>query len=259
MSLLRVSGPLFLAAILTVLSGCSMDAYRHSSAGTYLGLPVAIGDGQAQTYVTLDEQGKAQALGIRMTEGALSGLPQQVPPMAWEYDLQLPPQAQGSGYDHVTVDWNPKGHVPGGVYDTPHFDFHFYTVDKTFRDGITATGDDLAIAHRAPPASEMPQGYVLPPGTEVPRMGAHAIDPASPEFHQMPFTYTFIFGFYDGEMIFLEPMTSLEYLRTRPEVSAQVKQPEVYARSISFPATFAIRYNAGQNYYEIALEELVSR
>ncbi len=90
-------------------------------------------------------------------------------------------------------------------------------------------------------------------------MGAHAIDPASPEFHQKPFTHTFIFGFYDAEMIFLEPMASLEYLNTRPEVSAPVKQPEVYARRMYFPEIFAIRYNDGQQYYEIALEELVSR
>ncbi len=69
MSLLGVSGPLSLSVSLTVLSGCSMVAFRQSRTGTYLGL--AIGDGQAQTCVILDEQGKAQLLGAAVLRNSI--------------------------------------------------------------------------------------------------------------------------------------------------------------------------------------------
>ena len=26
----------------------------------------------------------------------------------------------------VLLNWTPHGHIPPGVYDTPHFDVHFY-------------------------------------------------------------------------------------------------------------------------------------
>jgi len=50
------------------------------------------------------------------------------------------------------------------------------------REKITAKGEDLERAHRAPAPEFMPEGYILPDGTEVPRMGAHAIDSTAPEF-----------------------------------------------------------------------------
>ncbi|GAA0697083.1 DUF5602 domain-containing protein [Marinobacterium maritimum] len=250
-----------LTVFLITLSGCAMQAQQDVLAGTYLGPPVAIGQGQAATFVTLDARGQAQTLGIRMSEAALSGLPAEGDPPhgAKEYTLHLPTEAKGTGYDHVTLDWNPRGHIPEGVYDVPHFDFHFYMVDEHLREGITATGEDLAIAHTVPPANEMPADYVLPPGTEVAKMGAHAIDPSSDEFNQKPFTYTFIYGYYDGRMIFMEPMVSLEYLRSRPEMFVKVKQPEVYVQKVHYPTRFGVRYYAGEQHYEITLEGLVPR
>jgi hypothetical protein len=34
----------------------------------------------------------------------------------------------------VGLNWNPHGHIPPGVYDLPHFDFHFYIepIEKIF-------------------------------------------------------------------------------------------------------------------------------
>ncbi|NVK40609.1 MAG: DUF5602 domain-containing protein [Oceanospirillaceae bacterium] len=241
-----------------LLAGCSMPHKEAlSPAGTYEGPPVAIGQGQAWTFVTLDEQGQAKTLGIRMSEAALSGLPAEPPATGeWEYQLSLPAEASVTGYNHVTVDWNPHGHIPEGVYNVPHFDFHFYAIDSASRNAITAVGEDLARAHKAPEPAYMPADYVLPPGTEVPRMGAHAIDSASPEFHDQPFTQTFIYGFYDGRIIFVEPMMTLAFLASRPDVSAPVKQPEAYYPGFAYPNWYGARYDAANAQYEITLEEL---
>lgn len=241
-----------------LFTGCSMSQKEVSMAGTYEGPAVAIGQGEAKTFVTLDAQGQAQTLGIRLSEAALSGLPQEIPPHGeWEYELALPAEAAGTGYKHVTVDWNPAGHIPEGVYNVPHFDFHFYAIDSAARNAITAVGEDLERAHKAPDPSHMPADYVLPPGTEVPRMGAHAIDPGSAEFQHQPFTQTFIYGFYDGKTIFTEPMITLEFLQTRPNTSTPVKQPQAYSPDFAYPASYGIHYDTYAKQYEITLDELV--
>ena len=40
------------------------------------------------------------------------------------------PAKNPTQYKFVQFDWNPAGHEPAGVYDLPHFDFHFYTVSR---------------------------------------------------------------------------------------------------------------------------------
>ncbi|MBR9884841.1 MAG: hypothetical protein GYB21_14800 [Oceanospirillales bacterium] len=237
--------------------GCVYESRTASRAGTYNGPPVDVGQGQAWTFVTLDETGEATNLGVRFSETALSGLPEHAEHGEAEYLLSLPPEASVSGYDHVTLDWNPQGHIPPGVYDLPHFDFHFFVIDDAKRNAITATGDDLARARKAPEPSYMPVDYVLPEGTEVPRMGAHAIDPSSDEFQGKTFTQTFIYGFYDGGIIFMEPMMSLAFLQAYPQVSMPVKQPPEYAGHFGYPAFYGIYYDADLAEYSVVLEQLM--
>lgn len=244
-----------LALGMALLAGCSVPHQEVSSlAGTYEGPPVAIGQGQARTFVMLDGQGQATTLGIRLSEAALSGLPTTG---EWEYQLSLPMEAAGTGYNHVTLDWNPHGHIPQGIYDKPHFDVHFYVIDTEQRKSITAVGEDLERVYKAPAASYMPADYVLPPGTEVPGMGAHAIDPSSDEFQEKPFTQTFIYGFYDGRIVFVEPMMTLAFLTSRPDVSTPVKQPEVHDPAFAYPGRYGVRYDAANAQYEITLDGLV--
>lgn len=249
--------PVAIALIAVLLAGCSMYSKETGMGGTFEGPPVAIGQGQAWTFVTLDEQGQARTLGIRFSEETLSGLPTELSEHgAWEYDLVLPVEAAALGYNHVTLDWNPHGHIPQGVYDSPHFDFHFYVIDHAAREQITLDTTSLEIAHKAPDEGYMPMGYVLPPGTEVPNMGAHAIDPASGEFNGEPFTTTFIYGFYDGKVIFMEPMMTLDYLKSGPEMSTPVKQPQAYQKDFAYPASYGVRFDEMAGRYEVTLDGL---
>lgn len=242
-----------------IVQGCA--GLGTPTAGTYDGPVRDVGVGRAYAFVTLDAGGKAAAVGIRMSEAALTGLPAEPPQGGdrWEYVLSLPKEAAGSGYDHIVVDWNPKGHIPPGVYDRPHFDFHFYLISPAQRDKITAKGEDLARAHKAPAPAFMPEGYVLPEGTEVPRMGAHAIDPAGPEFNRQPFTKTFIYGFYDGSMVFLEPMVTQAFLESKPDVTEAIRLPKAYSLRAYYPTQYSVKYDEAKREYVISLENLVSR
>ena len=252
---------LFSLVLLLLVVGCSAAQKSGHQARTYQGPSTNIGQGLAHAFVTFDVAGKPTIIGIKLSEQVLKDLPAELPPGAdrWEYKLALPAEATGTGYDHIVVDWNPKGHVPQGVYDIAHFDFHFYLINEDERNLITAVNEDLERINKVPENTHMPAGYILPPGTEIPRMGAHAIDPTSGEFNGKPFTATFIYGFYNGQMIFLEPMVSESYLETRPDLTAPIAVPEKYALEAHYPTQYGIKYDKINEEYVVSLENLVSR
>lgn len=244
--------------VMTLILGCAEFTKPGPRAGIYDGPSSDIGGGHAHAYIKIDNDGRPTAIGIKLSESALAGLPAEPPGDAdgWEYVLSLPKEAAISGYNHIGIDWNPHGHIPPGVYDKPHFDFHFYLISVEQREKITAKGEDLARAHRAPDPELMPEGYILPEGTEVPRMGAHAIYPKAPEFNKLPFAKTFIYGFYDGQMIFLEPMMTKAFLETKPNTMDPVKLPMTYSKHAYYPTSYGVKYNANEREYEISLEGL---
>jgi hypothetical protein len=244
---------------MTSIPGCAEFRNPGSTTETYNGPSRDMGGGSAHAFITLDSSERPAAIGVRMTETALVGLPAEPPRDAdgWEYVLSLPEEAAISGYDHVVIDWNPKGHIPPGVYDKPHFDFHFYLISPEQREKITAKGEDLARAHMAPAPEFIPEGYILPEGTEVPRMGAHAIDSTAPEFNKLPFAKTFVYGFYDGRMIFLEPMMTKAFLETKPNAMTRIKVPKAYSKHAYYPTIYIIKHNETQREYEISLEGLI--
>jgi hypothetical protein len=252
---------LLLLLLTASLMSCAGTVKQGAQAGTYDGPMAAMGAGSARTFVTIDGTGKPSAIGVKMSDGALDGLqaerPHDVP--GWEYVLQLPKEAAGSGYTHVVVNWNPQGHIPPGVYDLPHFDFHFYLMSPEQRAKITAAGEDRIRAHKMPSPDEMPAGYQLPEGTEEARMGAHAIDPTAPEFTQHSFTKTFIYGFYDGRMAFLEPMVTKAFLETKPNVTEAIKLPKKYAERAYYPTKYNVSYDSSRHEYVITLEGLKFR
>jgi len=229
--------------------------------GTYTGEAKRVGNGVAYSWVTLGENGKPVSIGVTLTETALQGLPETLPDgiPSHGYMLMLPKEAAKTAFDHVGVDWNPKGHDPLGIYDRPHFDLHFYQISAAERMKITAVGDDAAKCEKPVPASFAPQGYVMAPKTAVPMMGSHWVDPKSPELNGQPFTKTFLYGSYDGKMAFYEPMITNEYLAKKESHSEEIKQPASYQKSGFYPTRYTIRFDAARREYTVALEGMTWR
>lgn len=235
---------------------------RRAESGTVAGEVKSMGDGVIWSWVEYGPGGTPSAIGVTFTETALSGLPEKSPPggHSWAYDLELPKRAAVAPYNHIVVDWNPAGHVPPGVYDVPHFDFHFYMITPEERSRITVKKEDLPRHARKPPAQYVPAGYILPDGTQEPRMGSHWIDPESPEFHKQPFRKTFIYGSYDGHVTFYEPMVSLACLReNRTNDSEAIKLPASYEKRGYHPVAYAVKYDAVRKEYTVSLERLTKR
>ena len=170
--------------------------------------------------------------------------------------LALPPAAAGFGYDHVGFDWNPQGHVPAGVYDTPHFDFHFYHIPVAEQMAIPGGPEPTPL-----PSANTPPDYVSA-GESVPMMGVHWVDRTAPELNGRPFTRTLIHGSYKGKAIFVEPMITkahLESLKGAAEVSEVIKQPAAVQRPGLYPTRFTLRHDAAEKSYLIAMTAFVRR
>ena len=219
---------------------------------TFAGAAQTIGKGTVNSFVSVGANGTPTSIGYRLTRSALTKLPSSDA----EIDVPLPASVTGLPFKDMAINWNAQGHPPPGIYDVPHFDFHFYLIDMATRDTISPS-DPNALA--SPPPDQIPTGYVPLAPAVVPMMGVHWIDPSSSEFHGTPFTKTFIYGFDDGKMIFYEPMVTTAYLATNPSFQASIAQPQTYPSHGLYPTGYAISYDAATDSYLVELTGLTMR
>ena len=235
--------------------------------GVEYGTAVPMGDGTARVYIELRD-GVPLELGVALSERALDGLPTHHSPGGIELEpghmmfFSTPemPRTNPTPYRHVFLGWNPGGHAPPGVYDLPHFDFHLYLTENAEREAIHPATDPEFERKAAnhPSAEYAPQGYVAIPGG-VPLMGSHWVDPTTPELNGEVFTKTFLFGSWDGELTFAEPMITRAYLETRPDYYQRIPLPEKQAQAGWYPTGYRIRWVEELREYHIALTDFVWR
>lgn len=269
-----------LASTLAILAACGGDAplspqappsaARALSPGTHLqyGTPTKLGEGMVRSYVILDEKAGRRpielgvAIDARTMEGTLPDAGQL------QMRLALPAQAPAP-YDFVLFDWNSHGHAPPTVYDIPHFDFHFYLTPESEVDAISPANPNFAAeANNLPTGGELPPFYIIaapPPLTPadiaVPGMGVHWDDVRSPQLQHLfgnpagwaPFDKTFIYGSWNGEITFMEPMVTRAYLLGRPDVTTPVPVPAIVPESGWYPSAYRVYYDATKREYRVAI------
>ncbi len=242
---------------LIAATGMALGVIGPGQAATLTGDSQPIGMGTARTYVTLDSTGNPTTLGLAFSAAILSDLPLT----ETEYNLQFPQQAAPTAFTHMGFDWNPHGHEPPGIYGVPHFDFHFYTISPPARAQITAIGEDLAKVYQAPPAGFVPADYILAPESAIPGQGSHWVDLTAAEYQGDPhgFGETLIYGFYNGEMVFIEPMISKSTLEDQLSFTQDLKLPTLYPQSAYYPTTYSLAYSAAASEYTVALGGLEFR
>ena len=253
----------FIAAVVGARDSQASEPERTS----LYGVSQPLGDGTMRTYVEM-VNGAPVEVGVALSERALENLPHghhdpgavvfEGHHVMWEYVLELPAD-NPTPFQHVALNWNLTGHEPAGIYDKPHFDFHFNLISDAERRTITpedAKFDEKAANHPAP--SHVPAGYAALPGA-VPLMGAHWIDPTSPELNGEQFGQTFIFGTWDGELIFAEPMITKAFLEAKPNFTAEIPVPEVVDVPGYYPTRYGIRWDEETKEYRVSLEGLVRK
>ncbi|MDB5280664.1 MAG: hypothetical protein JWR61_5619 [Ferruginibacter sp.] len=225
---------------------------------TFYGAEVQMGSGHARTWINISRTGDVPlAMGIEFIATALDKLPTDALDFsASTFNLKLHPKAKEvTPFDHITVNWEPAGHEPAGVYDVPHFDMHFYKISVA--EQMQITGMPTA----APSPGYLPASYVIQ-GATVPQMGTHWLDPASPELPPTftPFTHTLIYGSNNGQVIFLEPMITRAFLLSGNLFSTSFPQPTHFSPSgTNYPTGYKIWKNADNGRHYVALTDFVLR
>jgi len=274
-------------------NGPALDRAGFDQAGAHrqYGTPQKVGNGTVRTYIVRDQKiaGRPLEVGVALSEQAMEGLPAPVnspDPMAnmHMYTLDLPAQ-NPTQYKFVQFDWNPKGHEPEGVYTFPHFDFHFYTVPVEVRNSILPSDPNYATKAANYPAPEFVAPFYIDAATAsggapasavtVPMMGLHWLDVRSPELQKLAgnpagyrdFTKTFIYGTWDGQFIFDEPMITRAYILEKKTATDPAAVDEIipvpvaakYSPAGFYPSAYRITWDAQQKEYRIALTQLAWR
>lgn len=237
-----------LLVIFIALSACKKDKHDVQPTGIFKGPEVAVGNGKAWSWIKVDNNNMPVSMGASISKNAMNSLPMDhsathgIP-----FVLKLPTQ-NVTPFDHIGMDWNPMGHEPEQIYGVPHFDFHFYSISQAERAAIPAYEAAPAKFDNSPGAAYLPPTY-MNFGGGVPQMGAHWVDITSPELNQQnpkPFTQTFIFGSYDGKVIFWEPMITKAFLDTANNFERTIPQPAKYKTEGYYPTKMKIVRTASE-------------
>lgn len=270
-------------AMLTAFGGATSDA------AMLYGDARNLGNGNVRVFVETAANGKPKAIGITLSKGALEGLPpkRNTTSRCWDldkngrindhgecegdYELKLDLPHQWSGrrempFRWIGLNWNPEGHPPA-AWAPPHFDFHFYMVSKAAIKGIRVgpcgifmNCEDFKRAIR-----EMPPKYVhrehISVKAAVGEMGNHLIDSKTPELAKVPkkFTHTWIFGAYDADIIFYEPMITRAFLQSNPNLCKNIKQPRAWQISGYYPLGYCTKFDPYSGEHTVSLEGLTFR
>jgi len=248
-----------------------------------------LGNGWVRVYVATGTNGDPLALGVSMDKSALDGLPTELNPTSrcfdkngngkldkhecigdHEFVFTAPDATDVLGqFKWVGLNWNPQGHMAPAPppWAKPHFDFHFYTATREAVRAIRPgpCGELIHCEDFQKASKPVPAKYLHPDhidvGAAVPDMGNHLIDTKSPELAKggPPFTHTFIYGAFDGQIIFLEPMITIAYLASNPNMCSPIKQPKAFAVAGYYPTKYCIRYLEHVGRYTISLEGFVKR
>lgn len=237
--------------LINLLSSYSYANPLHGKAGHVTsGTTVQIGNGRAYTFVETNADEDPISMGIAFSGSSLQNLPMQ----DHRFILPLPENVFIPPYEHISIDWNHHGHDPEGIYNVPHFDYHFYFISLDERDAIRCKDDDEDICMKEPAENEIPEYYFGGPDG-IPQMGWHWVDIRSPELNGYPFTSTFLYGYYNAHMIFLEPMIALKFLAERGEVDQDLPTPAVYDHSGYYPQHYALKFSSAEDLYRIILSD----
>lgn len=232
---------------------------QEQKSNTFYGPEVSFGSGKVRSFFTLTHDQVPLELGVRITAEAFSGLSTE--PGEYSYIVPLHQKASSvTPFDHIEVDWNPFGHPPPGIYDTPHFDFHFYKISVEEQMAIPPyTAQTAGLFDAPPPAGYLPSGYVPGPGG-VPQMGKHWLDVTSPEFNGGLFTRTFIYGTYNGAVTFYEPMVTKAYIESGISSNTAIRQPQYFAPATTYyPTQYRVYTDAKTGDHYISLGGFVWR
>lgn len=229
-----------------------LDLKASASSGEkvnhYYGATRPFGKGVVRSVITLDKNDDPVAMGVIFSEKAL------LFPGTEDVNitLQLHPKGKDMVVDHIDFGYHPQGHEGPG-FMVEHFDFHFYWISEQEKLSIPFFVDEGPAAD-LPPAQYWPEAYVYDV-VNVPQMGRHwiTLEQATSE----DFDETFIYGSYDSEFTFYEPMITMEYLMAGNfESSYPITPLGDYTIPGYYANSYEINYDPVKKQYSVMLTDM---
>jgi hypothetical protein len=208
---------------------------------------VAVGEGMIRSWIEMDQDGTPLALGVTLPERVFEALTGEGFMLSLDF-----PEVDGLPFRHVLFDWVPHGHPPAPLYGHSHWDAHFYTITAEERRRIPA-----GPMEERPAPRYMPTGYIPVPGLGLfsfPEMGVHWMASDAAELHGHTFDQTLIYGSIGRKTIFVEPMFTMAYLATKPDLTAPIPRPHSVGESGYYATRYVIRHLPEKKAFRIALE-----
>ena len=87
----------------------------------------------------------------------------------------------------------------------------------------------------------------------------HLIDLTGPEFQKQPFTRSWIYGIYDGKVIFYETMITRAYLMSKPNGCLPIKAAKAVGVAGFYPTEYCVRHDAKTGEYSVSMEKFIHR
>lgn len=246
---------IFLSSSLLLLASCQKQG---EGGAVFEGPRQNFQHGKSWTVLQTDKNGHPSKLAIVIDAAALASLDPGTGEShhSDELSLKFHPKASLTPFTHALLEWNPHGHEPAGIYDKPHFDFHFYIQSEADRVAIPPYELDSSKFLQFPAAVYLPATYFPVPGG-VPEMGTHWADAASPELNGQGFTQTFLFGTYGGKVTFYEPMITKAFIDANTTFRRPIPQPAKVQQSGYYPTTMELKKENGM--LSVILEGFVYR
>jgi hypothetical protein len=233
----------FLLAASTFIFACDKDKDKVKE---FKSPEVTVHGGKSWSVFRQDKDGKPLQLSLVLNDAVLNTVPiggtGDGHDGAHGNDLFIPlhnKAMESTPFRTIMLNWNQNGHEPAGVYDLPHFDFHFYT---TGQNDVMAYTDPVKMEN-LPDAAYVPANHIAGPG--VPMMGKHWIDVTSPELNGQPFTQTFLYGSYDTKVVFYEPMITLNFLKSTSNFERALPQPSKFKTAGYYPTKMRVSKHDG--------------
>ncbi len=231
-----------LIAIMAALASCKKEETNKKN-NLFKGTEVSFRNGKVWTSVKLNDDGSPAQMILTINDDVLNSVATSDDTAAQHShsdNINVPlPAEVPEPFKFIMLDWNPHGHPPAHIYDKPHFDVHFYMASEVEVMGYT---DSVKMAANPLPVY-LPANYIG--ANPIPMMGKHWMDAASPELHGQLFTQTFLYGSYNSQVVFYEPMITLEFLKATSDFKRPVPQPAKFQKTGYYPADLHINRHDG--------------
>ena len=227
--------------------------------------PEPLGDGEVRAFHTEHPEGDWRYLGMEMTAEAATIDETEYPKPA----LVVIDFPGDTPFEWLGLNWMPAGHGPPEVYGVPHFDIHYYLDPQEEIETIPGVhfppgeSDDEPYEEPIAP-DQFPPDYFRT-NYVVPEMGEHLYDLHAPEWDvdedgaPVPsgevFTQSFVWGHWDGELNFFEPMITTDYFEMLDDtVIEQISMPDRMPAAGQYPTEYRIAYHPNRDAYTVTLQ-----